>query len=363
MTGGNPYHLTPLLNWPPLWMLLIFLFKKLSLILHVPFNDIVRVFLIIVESALAFLLYAAAIRYTKSTNAIKLLIFGIALNPISIFQVCQHCNFDVLIGFWMLLAVYMLLRFQEQYESRFWLCACFALGMGVLTKTVPVCLSPLLLISIRKLKLLEQLLGAAFVLGPAALGMSIIYVLGPQDIEAKVLGYRSVPGFGFTGLFMFFGLQQMVQIWNYIFEITYGIGWVCTGIWLLSKEKIEPKKIVLLALVLLMAIPAIGPGYGPQYIYWFLPLMILAYGLEDRNIRIFLLISYLVFTVIYTVEYAFNFNTLGAFFLEIVQTDRLIKFGLWISTQTHEMFLRLPLWVFYLISIVLFGMRIKRETT
>jgi len=92
-------------------MQLIYLFKELSLSLHLPFDDIVRAFLIVTESGMALLLYATIIRYVKSANALRLLIFGIALNPICIFQVCQHCNFDVLVSFWILLAVYMLLRF------------------------------------------------------------------------------------------------------------------------------------------------------------------------------------------------------------------------------------------------------------
>jgi hypothetical protein len=360
MSGGNPYHLTSFLSWSPFWMQLIFLFKKISLALHVPFNDIVRIFLIGAECLLALLLYISVIRYVKSSNPVKLLVFGIALNPISIFEVCQHCNFDVLVGFWILLAIYMLLRFQEQTEPRFWLCACFALGMGILTKTVPICLSPLLLLSVRKLKLQERLLGVAFLLGPSVLGLCILYVLGPQDIQAKVLGYRSVPGFGFTGLFMYFGLTRLLAAWRLIFEAIYGIGWLWVGVWLWSKEKLNPEKIVLLAIVLLMAIPAFGPGYGPQYIYWYLPLLILEYGFGNKNARIFLLVLYIIAAATYTVEYAFNFNTLGAFFLEIFQTSKLLSFGLWISTQTHDTFVYLPLWICYLITVVFFGLKIIR---
>jgi hypothetical protein len=359
MGGGNPYKLTGVMTWPPFWMQCLFVFKKISLTLQVPFNDVVRAFLIIVESALALLLYIAINRYAKPANATKLLIFGIALNPISIFQVCQHCNFDVLTGFWILLAVYLLLRFQEQYEPGFWLCACFALGMGVLAETVPLCLAPLLLLSIRKLKAREQWLGAVLLFGPAFLGLSVLYVLDPEAIQTNVLDYRSQQGvFGFTGLFKYFGLTYLLSAWTRIFEIIYGAAWVGLGIWLWTKDKLDPKKIIFIATVLLTAVPAIGPGYGLQYIYWFLPLLVLAYGFEEKKIELFLLISYVVAALIYTVEYAFNFNTFGAFFLEIVQTQPLLRFGSWISTPAHEMLLCLPLWALYLACTVIFGMKV-----
>jgi hypothetical protein len=365
MEGGNPYHAaTGCMSWPPLWMQLIFLFKKLSLILHLPFNDVVRAFLTMSESAMALLLYAAVIRYAKCFNATRLLVFGIALNPIPVFQVCQQCNFDVFVGFWILLAVYMLLRFQENHEPSFWLCACFALGMGTLTKTIPICLAPMLLLSVRKVKWLEQLLGAAFLLGPAFLGLSVVYVLGPQDVQTHVFGYRSIWGvFGFTGLFKYFGWTSLYSDWGRIFEIIYGAGWVYAGIWLYSKEKLEPKTMVLVAAALLMAIPAFGPGIGYQYIYWFLPLLLLAYALEHRSVRSFLLIFFAVAVVTYTIVFAFYFNVYGAFFLEIVQTEKLVQFGLWLSTTSHETFLTLPLWLLYLIGTVLFARRIKREAS
>jgi len=364
MAGGNPYHVTAGgMCWPPLWMQLIFLFKKVSLVWHLPFYDVVRAFLILSESAMALLLYATVVRYAKSINAARLLIFGIALNPIPVFLVCQQCNFDVLVGFWVLLAVYMLLRFQEKPESGFWLCACFALGMGTLTKTIPICLAPMLLLSVRKLTRLEQLLGAAFLLGPVVLGLSILYVLGPQDIQTYVLGYRSIwGGMGFTGLFRYFGWTFLYNAWGHIFEIVYGAAWIYAGIWLYLKEKLEPKKMVLVATVLLMAIPAFGPGTGYQYIYWFLPLLLLAYALEDRSVRIFLLILLAVAVVTYTIIFGFYFNVYGAFFLEIMQTEKLVQFGLWISTKSHETFLTLPLWILYVIGTIFFVTRIKRET-
>lgn len=362
LAGENPYHSTNFLGWPPFWMQLIFLFKKVSLAWHLPFNDIVRIFLIAVESLVATVLYATLSRFVKSAPAGKLLMFGIALNPICIFQVCQHCNFDVLAGFWILFAVYLLLRFQEQHEPRFWLGACFALGMGGATKTVPLCLAPLLLLSVRKLKTLEQFLGIAYLLVPVLLPLSVLYVLAPADVETKVLGYRGgVGAFGVSGLLLYFDLGRWLKRWALIFEMAYGALWLLFGAWLWSKEKIEPRQLVSVALILLMAIPALGPGYGLQYIYWYLPLLVLMYALSDRRTRILLLVWFAVAAATYTVAYAFNFNSYGAFFLDIIQTKGLLDFGLRISTKAGETLLCLPLWVSYLILVAFLGAETGRD--
>jgi hypothetical protein len=352
LAGGNPYHLTHFLNWPPAWMQFIFLFKKISLVTQWPFDDVVRGFLILAETMLALVLYAASIRYAPSRCAGLIIIAGIALNPVSVFQVCQHCNFDVLAGFWILLAVYMLLRFQEHHDSRFWLCACLAVGLGALTKTVPLCLTPLLLLSLRKLRFLERILGAVLLLGPILLALSIVYVLGPDDIKSAVLGYRSIPGtFGFTGLFAIGDADHLLAVWPRVFEIIYGSGWLLLGAWLLVKDSFEPRKIVTIAAALLVAIAALGPGYGLQYIYWFLPLLVLLHALAGRRMRFFLLTLYGVAAVSYAVEYAFNYKTYGAFVLELYQTKCLLKFGGNLASPAWETLLTLPLWLLYCLFV------------
>jgi len=347
LAGLNPYH-DALLCWPPLWMQLIYLFEKISQYTTWPFKEVIRGFLILTETALAGILYAALIRFTKAKEAGKLLILGIALNPIAIFQVCQHGNFDVLVGFWVLLAVCMLLRFQEQHEARFWLFACFALGMGALTKTVPLSLAPLLLLSARKLKLTELVLGAAFLLGPILLGMSIVYVLTPQDILTKVIEYRSTPGhFGFTGLFAIFDAQKLLALWPRLFELVYGAGWLALAGWLLTRETLGKLQIVSLAGGLLLGVCTLGPGYGLQYIYWFMPLLMLQYALAERKDRIFLLALYAVAAITYAILYAMNYVAYGAFLLDLTRNETLVKWGDIISTPTAETLICLPLWILY----------------
>jgi hypothetical protein len=351
--GGNPYHLTGALNWPPVWMQLVFLFKKISLGLHCTLNDLVRTFLILTESVLAGLLYATMIRFGEVKHAAKILILGLAMNPIAVFQVCQHCNFDVLVGFWILLALFMLLRFQEQHEAGFWLWACFALGLGGVTKVVPLCLAPLLLLSVRKLKFAEQMLGAALLLVPILLALSIVYVLTPADIETKVLGYRSTPGtFGLSGLFTIFGAHRLLEVWPLAFEIIYGVGWLALGVWLPTRETLDRRHFANIAAALLLAIPALGPGYGLQYIYWFLPLLVLLYAWGTRKTRLFLLLLYAAAAIPYTIAYGLNYKTYGAFLLDLIQNEKLLKWSAAISSPTAETLLGLPLWLLYTVFVV-----------
>jgi len=360
--GGNPYHETNFLNWPPLWMQLLFLFKKISLGLQVPLNTVVRVFLIGTESVLSLLLYTMLARLVPPATAGRWLLAGIALNPVAVFQVCQHCNFDVLVGFWILLAVVLLWRFHEEHAARFWLLACVALGMGALTKTVPLCLAPLLLPGWRKLHRVELLLGAILLLGPVLLGLSIVYVLGPADISDKVLGYRSLPGsFGFTGLFTCLGFPRLAAVWPRVFTVLYGLGWLALAAWLFGRETLAPRRLVTLATVLLVAVPALGPGSGLQYVYWFLPLLVLLYGLADPPARWGLRLLYAVAVVTYTIEYALNFPTYGAFWLDLVQTKPGLDLGLAVSSKAGETWVTLPLWLLYCGLVAGFGWTIGRE--
>lgn len=362
MAGNNPYNATETLNWPPLWMQLLFLFKKISLASQVPFDLILRLFLIAVETVEAVLLYAVLVRFAPGVRPRRLLLAGLALNPISILQVCQHCNFDVLVGVWILLAVALLMRFHAEGDPAYWLGACLALGLGAATKTVPLLLAPLLLPGARNLKRFEQGLGVVLLLLPVTLSMSIIYVLGPHDIQTKVLDYRPKPGFfGFTGCFTLLGWPGLVKMWVWVFEVIFGLGWVILSVWLWAKPKLLAPELARCALVLLTAIPAFGPGFGMQYIGWYIPLAILLYGMSERGDRIFLLTGYGVTAVVYVITYGFNYTTFGGFALNLVQTKGLLDFGRHIDTLAGQAWVTLPLWLYFLAFFVYFSGRIGSQ--
>ena len=142
--GVNPYQATPLLNWPTLWMQLIFCLSKVAAFLGVPFFRVLQIFLILVESGVIILLFKLIQEVAPTQNIRRIIIIGIALNPIAILLVCQHCNFDIIVALWLLLFMNTLLRYNRANSLGDWLSACLFLGLGILTKTVPLILFPML---------------------------------------------------------------------------------------------------------------------------------------------------------------------------------------------------------------------------
>jgi hypothetical protein len=186
-------------------------------------------------------------------------------------------------------------------------------------------------------------------------------VLGPEDIATNVFGYRSAPGcFGLTGLFAYWGAARLLAIYPCGFEIIYGIGWICLGAWLLLKQTLDKKQIISIAVVILVAIPALGPGYGPQYGYWFLPLLVLMYALAEPKMRVYLMILYGVGVTTYLAEYALLPGQ-GACLFTLVPPGKLLTIAAQLSSESGQTFLRLPLWISYLVLVAFLGATIGKE--
>src|ERR1700722_1955534 len=127
--GKNPYAETTYLNWPPLWMQILFVISKLSIFLHVSPIRCLQFFLIVTEGVVILLTYGILKHFFNYQKLISIILIGLILNPISIFLTCQHCNFDILVAFWILLFSWMILDFHATHSSVSWLMACFFLGM------------------------------------------------------------------------------------------------------------------------------------------------------------------------------------------------------------------------------------------
>ena len=199
--GRNPYE-TGVLNWPPLWLVVIAAVDAVAGFLGVAFWTALRVYLVLVESALVVTLYVTLLSFGADRAAVRrALLVGIALNPVAIILVCQHGNSDVQVGLLVTLAVAALGAHRRSREIAAWLGGCLFLGLGVLAKTVPLVLAPLLAPGARRASGTERALGAALLLGPAALGTAVILVLAPSAVWDYVITYRSTRGFfGLAGM-------------------------------------------------------------------------------------------------------------------------------------------------------------------
>src|SRR5262249_51075158 len=158
---------TGVLNWPPLWLMVIVALQSVADLLNVAFWSVLRVYLVLVESGLVVALYATLVSAGAHRLAVRrALLFGIALDPVAIILVCQHGNSDVQVGLLVTLAVAALGAYRRSHDVAAWLCGCLLLGLGVLAKTVPLVLAPLLAPGARRASGAGRALGAALFLGP-----------------------------------------------------------------------------------------------------------------------------------------------------------------------------------------------------
>jgi hypothetical protein len=408
--GRNPYE-TGVLNWPPLWLVVIVAVDSAAEALGIAFWSALRVYLVLVESALVVTLYVTLVSFGSDRRAVRrALLAGLALNPVAIILVCQHGNSDVQVGLLVTLAVAALGAHQRSREIAAWLGGCLFLGLGVLAKTVPLVLTPLLAPGARGASRAERALGAALFLGPAALGMAVILVLAPAAVWDNVVTYHSTRGFfGLAGMVREFAdfdvrfsgvtlvaavaLAALTIVWRArrplalgegvllaevavtvlvlwlveaadrtgvadargayatVFALVLGVAAVATSIVLWRGDPPTAPRLFLLAAVALMIVVAFGPGYGPQYAYWFLPALVATYVLLDDGWRWLLRVAWLVAAVTYVVEYALV-DYLGAWAAEIFGDGTWVAdAGNYLKAPHHLVVARLPLYAVYLVLI------------
>ncbi|HEV2331341.1 MAG TPA: hypothetical protein VGY56_21370 [Verrucomicrobiae bacterium] len=306
--GGNPYS-TGLFNWPPFWMMMCFGMAKVSAFLGVPFFRILQLVLISAESVVISLTYYVLrnkVGKDLENKAFWLVLFGLALNPVSILLVCQHCNFDVFMVLWILAFLISTMNFLAAGDKTDWLLSCLFLGMGILTKTVPLIFGPVLLAGFRRLDWKTRILGGCLTIGPVALGVGVIYVMDPADVGKWVLAYRGEGFFfGFPGLMKLFGLLSLMPIFHFCF---YGEGiavLALSSVYFWKLRKPLTSELVLYTAFVLLAIPTVGNGFGGHFFYWFIPLFVIVLGAfwAIKPFRILLITFGIVSAVTFIIEY------------------------------------------------------------
>jgi hypothetical protein len=300
----NPYAATSFLNWPPVWLLCIAAMSGLSHALGVPFFRVLQTTLILVELGTLALAWALLRRVRPEAAAARWVLFGLALNPVAVLLTCQHCNFDGLVALAVLGFALALGRFHRTGAATDWLEACLFLGLGVVTKTAPLVLVPLLVPGGRALGARGWAFGLTLVLGPAALGLGVLYALTPEAIVRNVLAYRSLSGFyGITGLLHRAGLLGAEQMVARLAGPIFAVVLASLSIALWKRPALSPRAIVLGAALLLFAVPILGPGYAPQYLGWVLPLLVVLAALPQRRLRLALAVFAVVAVPTYLLEY------------------------------------------------------------
>jgi hypothetical protein len=341
--GANPYVTTTYLNWPPLWMTVIWLLDHVARAVDISFLLTLQLFLIAVESVVVVLLYWF-LATVAPKEARRIVLVAICLNPVAVLLVCQHGNFDVLVGLLCLAGTLALARDTRTRDVVAWLAGALALGLGALAKTVPLALAPLLAPGAKANHPLARLLAAALFVGPALLGVAVIYALAPHAVLDNVVLYRSTEGwYGLTGIAGVLGLNRATAGYSKILFPAVLLVWVTAGSVLLTRRRLDARHAILLGAIVLLAVPTLGPGYAPQYAYWWLPLLVATYPLFDRGWRRLLLGLYAIAAATYVVEYAL-FRGHGWFLEAFFPSSHFIEqANHHLDQQNWSTLLRLPL--------------------
>jgi len=350
--GANPYVTTTIVKWPPFAIVAVWLIDHLGRTLSISFFSAMRLMLIAAESAVVVVLYFLMTRFSPRYAVRRVLLAGISLNPIAILFVCQHENFDVFVGLFVALGVWALVVSKNTDDPVPWLAGCLAFGLGAFTKTVPLFLAPLLVPGFRAASRLGRTLGLALFLGPIVLTLSVVFVLAPHAVVDNVLLYRSIRGsFGVTGFLELAHLDGAGRVYERAFTIAL-VAAVALLVRVIWRRGLDARRTVLLAGVLLAAIPALGPGYGAQYVYWFLPPLLASYVMFDVGWRRILLACYAVAAVDWIIEYAFV-NALGRFMVAFFDDSSfIVRVSGKLSTQGAVTIVRIPLFVAFLVLLV-----------
>jgi hypothetical protein len=348
--GANPYVTTTIVKWPPFALVFVWLVDHAARAFDTSFFTAMRVALIAAESAIVVVLYLMLTRFAPARSVRWLLLVGISLNPIAILFVCQHENIDVFVGLFVVLALWAL-AYQSPTDAVPWLAGCLALGLGAFTKTIPLVLAPLLAPGFRAASKLGRTLGAALFLGPIALGLSVVFALAPHAVFDNVFRYRSISGyFGISGLLRLAHLDGLESTYDTLFTAVLIVG-VCVLFRIAWQRGLDVRSTVLLAGLLLAAIPALGPGYGPQYAYWYIPPLLASYLLLDDGWRRILIGFYAVAAVTYVLEYALLI-ALGRFLVAFFdESSRLARLSDRLSTPGAVTALRIPLFLAFLVLL------------
>lgn len=345
--GENPYRVTAFLNWPPFWMQTIWLLDKVADATSIRLADVIRYFVSAVDSLNVALTFLIASRFFASAAARAVVTTGMALNPVALFLVCQHANFDSLVVTALLLFAMALLRFRERGDPIDWLSAAFALGMGILVKTVPLLLSGILAHRALALPRRTRVLGALLVLVPAAIGVGVIYVLAPDAVLRNVIRYRSMAGwFGVTGLLQLAGLPRVVSLYAALFPIVALSSIVFIGR-RVARRPLSAGQIALMIGVVLLSIITLGPGYATQYIAWPLPFFVLSVLAFDREWRRDVIVVWIVAIATYFVEYGMTADG-GWFVVALFPAEPIRHAADILSEDGVKTLFRLPLFAGYL---------------
>jgi hypothetical protein len=359
LVGINPYAGNTLLNWPPMWMEILYLIARFSDRSGWQFLTCVRLALTFADAVLIFSTCALLRMLCPGKKIFGPVLWGLCLNPLLILITIQQGNFDVIPSFLILWFLIFLIRFCRGGERVDWLIAATWLGLGTYAKTFPLVLFPLLLAESRRLDWKTRLLGAALCLVPSAISLAPLFALAPHDVTNGVLLYRGTPGtIGVSGLILMISGRPALAAYAPIFTTLLALSLVGVTLALWFRPLKRDADLVLFAALMLMAVFLFGPGNSLQYWYWVAPLLVAVYLEYPGSLARTILIAAVLINIANLFAFAY-FDPVGAIYIRINPAAVNGNLYRWINSEPTNARICLPvtivsflLWLLGVRSIV-----------
>jgi len=317
--GRNPYVTTEILVHPPFGLQVAWAVDRIANLTGWQFPTAYFLFLVPFELSLVVLCYVI-LRDWQSPKAAKWIVLGgVTAQPALLFQACQHGNIDLFVGLFCVLGCAGFMAFLRSNDRWQYASACVWIGLGILVKIVPVMLAPLAFTAWRRSWRLA-LGGGVLLCAPLVAGLLGLAATSPWFTLERIAQYRSYSGY--------FGISGLLQQWQLAVDCGIEAGLrkafpilaieaVLFALWITWRQSNhaggDHRWVYLLALSLILFVVTLGPGYAPQYVYWWWPLLVIASTLFGRAFMIWSVLLWLVAAVTFTVEYGF-FRSHGELF-------------------------------------------------
>lgn len=330
--GNNPY-LTKKLNWPPLWPTLLLYTGRMQTVYKLPDYFAVKVVPILIDASIAIALYVWFVQRGGDPKSAFRRALWYALNPVAIFTCAFHGQFDCLPALFSLLAVMALERARttsSALQSSFWL------NLGIMSRTWPVVLLPILLGHVRPLS--RKLLYVAVALVPTVVSLYILYVQAPAAIMDNVIRYQgNNSNWGFDAVSLFLPQHIGVTMRRLMLYVLYA-AWI--GLYIVAWRKRMP--LTPTAILGVLTYYVFSPSVGPQHLEWIVPFAVFA---DFRRMRLYTLVAGTAIAVMYV------FSPYNGEYFDFLRRTRDMRFYQTNVGHHHlvmGMLNMLPVWLFCL---------------
>jgi len=141
-------------------------------------------------------------------------------------------------------------------------------------------------------------------------------------------------------------------------QIAFLTALVASSVLFYRRNQPTPRTVLSVMILLMVSVPVLGPGYAPQYVYWYLPLLALYYHGAAKATRRTLIALYCIMGLTYLVEYAL-LGGHGQYLRHLADPEVVKSLARAVSSSGSQTLMRMPLFAAYLalLACVAAGLR------